>query len=131
LEENIQWKGSGAMISKDKTYRTKNGKEVRIYATDGQGEQPIHGAVLEPNGWEPISWDANGFYFSSRNTSSFDLIEVKPKFRVERWVNIYSDPPKISYLYKSKPEALRFAGGGRIATKRIIIEGTEGEDDAE
>ena len=34
------------MIDKSKTYRTRDGREVRIYATDGVGDQAIHGAVL-------------------------------------------------------------------------------------
>lgn len=130
MEENHVRKGSGKMISKDKTYRTRENCEVRIYATDGAPPNSVHGAISTTSGLMSYTWMADGSANSSGN-SRFDLIEVKPKFRVERWVNIYSDPPKISYLYKSKPEALRFAGGGRIATKRIIIEGTEGEDDAE
>jgi hypothetical protein len=32
------------MISMDKQYRTRDGREVRIYAVDGGGKYPIHGA---------------------------------------------------------------------------------------
>ena len=38
------------MISKDKQYKTRDGREVRVYATDGAGEFPIHGAVLNDDG---------------------------------------------------------------------------------
>lgn len=34
------------MIDKNKKYRTRDGKEVRIYCTDGRGLYPIHGAIL-------------------------------------------------------------------------------------
>ena len=33
------------MIDMKKKYRTKDGREVRIYATDGVGHYPVHGAV--------------------------------------------------------------------------------------
>ena len=31
-------------MSMDKKYRTRDGKEVRIYAVDGCGDYPIHGS---------------------------------------------------------------------------------------
>jgi hypothetical protein len=119
------------MISKHKQYRTRDGREVRIYATDGRGNQPIHGACIDSDGeWVLCSWDSEGRYFG-RTEAFHDLIEVKPPFRIERWVNVYSDPSHMSYLYKTKEDALRIAAEDRIATKRILIEGTEGEDDPE
>lgn len=47
------------MISLDKNYRTKDGKEVRLYAVDGAGNRPVHGAVLyvyNNKGWEAATW---------------------------------------------------------------------------
>lgn len=32
-----------------KEYKTRDGRKVRIYATDAGGEYPIHGAVLDCN----------------------------------------------------------------------------------
>ena len=32
------------MIDKNKQYRTRDGREVRIYATDGYGHYPVHDA---------------------------------------------------------------------------------------
>ena len=75
------------MISKDKTYRTRDGREVRIYATDGNPDWPIHGAVLAPHGWSAEMWNASGK--ASGGSSQRDLIEVKPRIRRTVWVNVY------------------------------------------
>ena len=48
------------MISKDKKYRTCDGREVRIYATDGRKWAEVHGAILENNGWADWHWDSDG-----------------------------------------------------------------------
>lgn len=47
-------------IEKDKIYRLKNGRQARIYATDGPADYAIQGAVLCENGWFPYTWLANG-----------------------------------------------------------------------
>lgn len=50
------------MISKDKKYCTRDGREVRIYATDGGPSlDRIHGAVkIEGAGWTPATWAWDG-----------------------------------------------------------------------
>lgn len=119
-------------ISKDKQYRTRDGREARVLATDIKGRYPVLAAVQNLNGTEAIyALDERGMHYVNAEQSPFDLIEVKPRFRIERWVNVYSNPSSMSYLYKTKAKALGCTGYGRIATKRIIIEGTEGEDDEE
>jgi len=45
-----------------KSYRTKQGKKVRIYATDGGGYYPIHGAELMDEGWHHNIWPDDGIY---------------------------------------------------------------------
>lgn len=70
------------MISLDKKYRTKDGKEVRIYAVDGAGNRPVHGAVLyvyNNKGWEAATWAS----------CDADLIEVV--MIPEYWVVFESD----------------------------------------
>jgi len=50
-------------IEVGKTYKTRNGREVRIYALDGIGLQAIHGAIFEGTiGWYSYSWDSDGSY---------------------------------------------------------------------
>ena len=46
-----------------KSYKTRNGREVRIYAVDGAGDTAIHGAVWSNLGtWRSTSWYADGSY---------------------------------------------------------------------
>src|SRR5690606_41479402 len=49
-------------IEVGKLYRTRNGMKVRIYATDIEGELPIHGAVYYPehNFWDTNAWREDG-----------------------------------------------------------------------
>jgi hypothetical protein len=76
------------MISKDKQYKTREGEEVRIYATDGAYDFPIHGAVLKDEGWEDNTWKNDGG-FNGRSESYYDLIEIVPKVKV--WVEYCLD----------------------------------------
>lgn len=72
-------KGCVKMISKDKKYRTRDGKEARVYATDAGGDYPIHGAVKDDDDtWNTKCWTEGG-----RNMEDWkdDLIEVKPKVK--------------------------------------------------
>lgn len=115
-------------ISKDKQYRTRDGREVRIYSTDGSPVWPVHGAYRNIAGeWQVEAWTANGTVLLDR-TNNGDLIEVKPRFRIERWVNVYSD---CTHYYSTRVQAIAHRMPCCLATKRIIIEGTEGEDDEE
>jgi hypothetical protein len=77
------------MISKDKTYRTRDGREVRIYATDGGGKYPVHGSVKTDDGWRSRTWDSNGQVGPFKNDG--DLIEVKPRIKRTVWINVYED----------------------------------------
>jgi hypothetical protein len=67
------------MIDKNKEYKTRDGKKVRIYATDAGGLYPIHGAILskEKDFWYKHSWDENGKYVTEVDEGRNDLIEVK------------------------------------------------------
>lgn len=125
-------------ISKDKQYRTRDGLEVRLYAVDGAIGEPIHGAIKKPDeGWVSYSWNETGIFWGGSDESDYDLIEVKPRFLIERWVNVYRWPGEdISIgrnLHSTKEQAMQIRGSEPciLATKRIIIEGTEGEDDEE
>ena len=79
------------MIDITKNYKTKDGKEVRIYSVADGGEYPVHGAIKQKGGfwhgcWSCTSWTDMGFRVEGTTTSS-DLVEVKPT----RWVNVYED----------------------------------------
>jgi hypothetical protein len=66
------------MISEDKTYVTRCGNKVRIYAIDGWGAFPVHGAVYAKGRWLARSWTKDGCA-TIRGKSNNDLIELKPK----------------------------------------------------
>lgn len=64
------------MIDINKKYRTRDGREVRIYATDGGSPCSVIGVVRSTVGWEMFQWFSDG---SSTLTDErpLDLIEVK------------------------------------------------------
>jgi hypothetical protein len=76
------------MIDINKKYRTRDGREVRIYATDGgQLKDTVHGAVLEKGCWWITSWDRNGEW--SIDDSRWSLIEVRPRHKRTVWVTVW------------------------------------------
>jgi hypothetical protein len=48
------------MIDKNKRYRTIHGYSVRIYAIDGGGKRPVHGAIWLRGGWSTFEWTKEG-----------------------------------------------------------------------
>jgi hypothetical protein len=76
------------MIDKNKVYKTRDGREVRIYATDGGGpKKPIHGAVKDKDGWYMLAWSKNGIVSSI--DKNLDLIEDRPRHKRTVWLNMY------------------------------------------
>lgn len=56
--------------------KTKGGRKVRIYALDGGGPCPVHGATLlrDSEEWEQESWTLQGSYFEDgQQCTSLDL----------------------------------------------------------
>ena len=48
-------------IEVGRKYFTEDGREIRIYATDGAGVLPIHGAILKECGWVASKWYIDGY----------------------------------------------------------------------
>ena len=108
------------MISKDKTYRTRDGREVRIYATDGGQAYNVHGAVHHiALGWICHTWLSNG---RSNMHENCDLIEVKPRHKRTVWLNVHDFH---CFAWSSKEHA--DAQGGRIACIKVDLDFEEGE----
>jgi hypothetical protein len=63
------------MIDINKKYTTRDGREVRIYATDGEGRYPIHGSIFEHNIWCVSTWTEHGEQ-EGRHKSERDLVEA-------------------------------------------------------
>jgi hypothetical protein len=114
------------MIDITKQYKTPEGREVRIYATDAGTERPVHGAIKYDDGWFPRSWTAKGTTFSDGGHCSDDLIEVKPRIKREVWVNVWRDDTD-GELWLTKAEANRAGANSRIACIKIVIDCEEGE----
>ena len=70
------------MIELNKKYRTRDGREVRIYAVDGGGPFPVHGAYKVGGDWYSEQWPKNGSY----GGHDHDLFEVLPEVTVRREV---------------------------------------------
>lgn len=115
------------MIDKSKQYRTRDGREVRIYATDGGLERTVHGAWKDPDGdWILDSWHKHG-YHRYCNDNPLDLIEVKPRIQREVWVNVYPNKTGMDdQAHGSKASADVNAGKSRIACVRLTIDVEEG-----
>jgi len=116
------------MISMDKEYVTRDGREARVYATDAGNEFPVHGAILTEGDWVMTNWTTEGYMWEFCREDEHDLIEKKDKFRFVRWVNVY--PESISAPYISKEEAdlsSREFRNDRVSCVKVIIEGEIGE----
>ncbi len=109
----------------DKKYKTRDGREVKIYSVEGNCYDYIHGAVMQFNGnWELRSWYKNGKEWSSEE-GSLDLIEVKERKKIESWANIYPDGAIAPHPTKEKADNGR--ASDCFACVKITIDCEEGE----
>jgi len=120
------------MIDINKKYRTRDGREVRIYSTDtGHGFDQVHGATKQVHGWELTSWGYNGMKdVSGVRESLGDLIEVKPRIKQTIWVNVYPESVSLKIMsvsWPSKERADNQAMSNRIACVKVEIDCEEGE----
>ena len=113
-------------ILMDKQYRTRDGREVRIYAVDGCGDYPIHGAIKKEVGWDVRVWPVTGIHYSYEN---IDLIEVKPRIQHEYWVNMYQRHSINPVLWETLDDAKKSVPYGfePIARVKVVIDCEEGE----
>ncbi len=73
------------IIDLNKTYKTRDGRPVRIYCVDGGGNYPVHGAYEQNDRWFMETWTSKGFYGDSDEEHQLDLIGVGP------WDNLQVD----------------------------------------
>ena len=122
-------------IDINKKYRTRDGREVRIYATEGMGLYPVHGSIFISHehrdnwsghrfkGWSLECWLADGQHY--QGNKEFDLIEVKPRIKRTFWVNVYPDGV---VEHETKEHADKIARKyDRLACVKIEIDCEEGE----
>jgi hypothetical protein len=113
------------VIEMGKQYRTRDGREVRIYATDGCWDYPIHDAIKLDDGWYYETWTPKGYYDMNAEENDRDLIEVKPRIKRTYWVNLYPDD-HFSF-WKSRKQADEMVSKNRIACVKFEIDCEEGE----
>ena len=104
------------------TYKTRDGREARVYAVDGRGDFSVHGAILDKDGWSPAEWTKSGRHYGPEMVGPYDLMPPKR----ELWVNVY-DSGAVSYGFVCRDDADESAGKYRIA--RIRVEFQEGQFD--
>ncbi|CAB5220125.1 hypothetical protein UFOVP231_64 [uncultured Caudovirales phage] len=113
------------MIDKNKVYKTRDGREVRIYATDGGVGASIHGAIKTKAGWSTTAWGEHGNYWCGEDHDN-DLIEVQPRHKRAAWINVNSDHHDV-YAYSSRTAADKNASKYRIACIKVDLDFEEGE----
>lgn len=113
-------------IEVGKQYKTRSGRDVRIYAVDGAGGYPVHGSYdLEGVGWQPAAWTAEGlFRVGDANGNDLDLVVVKPRVQQTFWVNLYLNGASVPH--DSKEKADKGSTEGRIACVKIEVDVEEG-----
>lgn len=106
-----------------KQYRTKSGKEVRIYEISENGPFPVHGAIKGTHWWEIESWTREGRvdHYMERED---DLVEVKPRIKRTVWMNVYEDGA-FSFLQKENADLCTKLN--RLACVPVEIDCEEGE----
>ena len=110
------------MIDINKKYRTRDGREVRIYATDGAGIRPVHGAIKTDEGWVREDWSSDGGFGGNMRFSD-DLIEVRPRHKRTVWLSVFHHNVMASFT----SEGAKSIGYGRIACIKVELDFEEGE----
>jgi len=111
------------MIDINKKYHTRDGQEVRIYATDtGGAKKTIHGAVKLKDGWYMLAWSKNGIV--SNIDRNLDLIEVRPRHKRTAWVNVYEDSKPALHLSRELADQYHC---DRIACIKVELDFEEGD----
>ena len=114
------------MIDINKKYRTRDGHEVRIYATDGGGKNPVHGSIKQEDGWILQVWPKSGRYFEDDDEGyRIDLIEVRPRHKRTVWLNIYGPESFTSHI--SREQAEDEQDTKRIACIKVELDFAEGD----
>jgi hypothetical protein len=109
------------MIDINKKYRTRDGREVRIYATDGEHGELVHGAIKHKEyGWQSMLWFADGHYHDGEN-SCCDLIEVRPRHKRTVWLHLWNGGTVCA------TEESYYVPAGRIACIKVDLDFEEGE----
>lgn len=114
------------MIDINKTYRTRDGRAVRILATDLKGTNyPVLAVIANQAGVESAyTFSQRGNYGPDVQKHENDLVEVKPCIKRTVWLNVY---PDCTLLVEVKENVDKYAYRDRIACVKVEIDVEEGE----
>lgn len=114
--EEISKQKEVSMIEPQKQYETMDGSEARVYATDGGGDTPIHGAVKTKGGWIASVWDKDG---NNPTLSDYDLIEKwEPREGEYCWFGNSERPKEMTLaMFSNMDESGNFVSTGGVAWK--------------
>ena len=116
-------------ITLDKEYQTRDGRPVRVHATDIGGFQPVLASYLDNYGeWIVTTRLSDGRGFSD-GEHPLDLIEKPKTHRVIFYVNVFKNGDYQVYSSRAFADQYLDAMPYRIACKRIEFEVQEGEFD--
>jgi hypothetical protein len=109
-------------IDLNKPVQTRDGRKVRIVATDVKGVYPII-ALVEADDCEDVNtYTADGYYFSGGDEETDDdLVNVVE--RVERYFEVFP----AMHGYASKEEALAFGSGPQYRAGLVKITFEDGK----
>lgn len=118
------------MIDINKKYRTRDGREVRIYATDcGRDGDMAHGAIKNKSGWwEQCAWYKDGRFFDGPHSHELDLIEVRRRHKRTVWLIVWSS----NYIQVMNTPEWQISTSGRsgempYACVKVELDYEEGE----
>ena len=94
-------------IEVGKSYKTRGGKEVRVYAIDGSGSRSIHGAILRsPGQWLSALWCEGGSFYEN-GTDDWDIVITPLKYEGEATVMGFGDDINSTIFVPSEFEGLK------------------------
>ena len=114
------------MISMDKEYRTRDGREVRVLCVDRKhAVYTVIGLITLNDGNEFLETFTRDGRNDTRVEHAADLIDVKPRIVRDIWINVY--PDCTGFCRQSKEDADSAASNDRIACVKVTIDCEHGE----
>ncbi len=97
------------------TYQTRDGRKVRIYATDGGESSTIHGAIRDLFcHWNMALWSKDGQWAGACSEHPCDLMPPKRQVWVAVWLTPGNEHPQtIAFLSEFAAEACATSGSRR------------------
>ena len=115
------------MLDLTKPVQTVTGHLVTLFRTDVKGPHPIQGSHYDRNRDFVAAWRADGTYPYSEHLRLSNVPTPPITKSSELYINVYRH--KRDTAYRTRAEADKEAGEGRIACRKVAYTATEGEFD--